>query len=54
MNLTKLKYIVEIADSGSITNAAKKLFVSQPYLSKVVADFEKQFNKQIFIRTVNG
>ena len=54
MNLTKLKYIVEIADCGSITQAAKKLYVSQPYLSKVVADFEKQFNKQIFIRTVNG
>lgn len=54
MNLTKLKYIVEIADCGSITQAAKKLYVSQPYLSKVVADFEKQLNKQIFIRNANG
>lgn len=54
MNLTKLKYIVEIADCGSITQAAKKLYVSQPYLSKVVADFEKQINKQIFVRNANG
>lgn len=54
MNLTKLKYIVEIADCGSITQAAKKLYISQPYLSKVVADFEKQINKQIFVRNANG
>lgn len=54
MNLTKLKYIVEIADCGSITQAAKKLYVSQPYLSKVVTDFEKQVNKQIFVRNANG
>lgn len=54
MNLTKLKYIVTIADCGSITKASEKLFVSQPYLSKVVADFEKHVNKQIFIRNNNG
>lgn len=54
MNLIKLKYIIEIADCGSITKAAKKLFVSQPYLSKVVTDFEKQLNKQIFVRHTNG
>ena len=40
MNLQQLKYIVEIADCHSITKASQKLFVSQPYLSKVVSDFE--------------
>lgn len=54
MNLTKLKYIVEIADCGSVTKASKKLYVSQPYLSKTITDFEKQINKQIFIRNTNG
>ena len=54
MNLQQLRYIVEIADSRSITKASKKLFVSQPYLSKVVSDFEARAKKQIFIRCRNG
>lgn len=54
MNLQQLKYIVEIADCHSITKASKKLFVSQPYLSKVVSDFEARVKKQIFIRHNNG
>ena len=54
MNLQQLRYIVEIADSCSITKASKKLFVSQPYLSKVVSDFEARAKKQIFIRCRNG
>lgn len=54
MNLQQLRYIVEIADSRSITKASKKLFVSQPYLSKVVSDFEARVKKQIFIRCRNG
>lgn len=54
MNLQQLKYIVEIANCGSITKASKKLFVSQPYLSKVVSDFEAKINKQIFVRHNHG
>lgn len=54
MNLQQLKYIVEIADCHSITKASKKLFVSQPYLSKVVSDFEARVKKQIFNRYSNG
>lgn len=54
MNLQQLKYLVTIADCHSITKASKKLFVSQPYLSKVVSDFEAKINKQLFIRHNNG
>lgn len=54
MTLQQLKYIVEIADCRSVTNASKKLFVSQPYLSKVIADVESKLKKQIFIRSSNG
>ena len=54
MNLQQLRYIVEIADCRSITKAAKKLFVSQPYLSKVVADFEARMKNQVFIRYNSG
>lgn len=54
MNLQQLRYIVEIADCHSITKASRRLFVSQPYLSKVVSDFEAKLNRQIFIRYNNG
>lgn len=54
MKLQQLKYIVEIADCHSITKASKKLYVSQPYLSKVVADMEEKLKKQIFNRCSNG
>lgn len=54
MNLQKLKYIVEIADCGSITKAVNKLFISQPYLSKIISDFEMHINKKIFVRKNHG
>lgn len=54
MNLQQLKYLVTIADCHSITKASKALFVSQPYLSKVVSDFEAKINKQLFVRYNNG
>lgn len=54
MNLQQLKYLVTIADCHSITKASKALFVSQPYLSKVVSDFETKINKQLFVRYNNG
>lgn len=54
MKLQHLKYIVEIADCHSITKASKKLFVSQPYLSKVVAEAESRLKKQLFVRHSRG
>lgn len=54
MNLQKLKYIIEIADNHSITKASKKLFVSQPYLSKIISELETHLNTKIFIRNNNG
>ena len=54
MNLQQLKYLVTIVDCHSITKASKALFVSQPYLSKVVSDFETKINKQLFVRYNNG
>lgn len=54
MNLQHLRYLVEIADCRSITKAAKKLYVSQPYLSKVVSNFEQRFGKKLFLRCNPG
>ena len=46
MTLQQLRYIIEIAQSGSISLAAQRLFITQPSLSKSVADLEKEMAKQ--------
>lgn len=54
MTLQQLKYIVEIYHCGSITEAARKLFVAQPSLSKVVKDLEHEFGITILMRSRHG
>ena len=41
MTLQQMKYIIAIVQYGSITEAAKRLFISQPSLSNAVKDIEK-------------
>ena len=41
MTLQQLKYMITIAETGSITTAAQRLFIAQPSLSKSVAELEK-------------
>lgn len=50
-NLRKLSYIVAVADSGSITGAARHLNISQPALSAMIKATEEEFGFQIFIRS---
>lgn len=47
-------YIVEIADSGSFSQAARNLFVSQPSLSYAVKQVEKKLGIPIFERSGSG
>lgn len=54
MNLQHLQYITEIENCGSITKAADKLYVSQPYLSKILRETEEEFQITIFVRGKNG
>lgn len=54
MTLQQLKYIISIAESGSITSAAQKLLVSQPSLSKAVSELEKEMEITIFYRNNRG
>ena len=48
MNTQKMRYLLKIADLGSITEAAAQLYVSQPALSQVVAYMEQKYNIKIF------
>lgn len=42
MTLQQLTYLVTVADCGNITEAAEKLFVSQPSLSTAISNLEKE------------
>ena len=54
MTLQQLRYIIEVANQGSINEAEKKLFITQPSLSNAIKDIEKEFNIEIFQRTNKG
>lgn len=54
MTLQQLQQVITIADCGSMNEAAKKLFVSQPNLSSVVKDLEEETGITIFLRSNRG
>ena len=54
MNMTHLKYAAEVARTGSISQAAENLFMSQPNLSKAIKEFESRLGFAIFRRTSRG
>lgn len=54
MTLQQLKYIVTIAETGSLSEAAKELFLSQPSLTKSVKALEEEMDVVIFSRTNKG
>lgn len=54
MTLQQLKYVVEIAKCGSITKAARQLFISQPSLSTAIMELENEIGITIFNRTNKG
>lgn len=54
MTLLQLKYIVTIAESGSLNEAAKRLYLAQPSLTSAVKDLENELGITIFSRTNKG
>ena len=54
MTLQQLKYVTTVAQTGTISDAAKKLFISQPSLTKAVRELEKEMEITIFERTNRG
>lgn len=54
MNISNIKYILEIEKCGSITLASKRLFVAQPNLSKIVKEVESEYDITIFSRSPKG
>lgn len=54
MKLQQLIYAVKVAECGSITEAARRLFVSQPSVTSAIHDLEQEMNVRIFDRTNKG
>ena len=54
MTLQQLKYVITIADCGSMNEAAKRLYLSQPSLSETVMSLEEEIGVELFIRTNRG
>ncbi len=54
MTLQQLRQVIMIANVGSMNEAAKRLYISQPNLSSVVKDLEEETGITIFIRTNRG
>lgn len=54
MTLQQLKYIIMVAEKGSITEAAKELYLSQPSLSGAIKEVEKEVRLIIFNRCRSG
>ena len=54
MTVQQLKYILKVAEVGSITEAAKMLFISQPSLSNSIKETEKEAGITIFYRSRTG
>ncbi len=54
MTIQQCKYVLEIAKTGSFTQAAKQLFIAQSSLSISVKSLEQELNIKIFERSGNG
>ena len=54
MTLQQLKYLVTVAECGSISEAAQKLFISQPSLSAAIQNLEKEMGVTAFSRSSKG
>jgi LysR family hca operon transcriptional activator len=55
MELRHLRYFIAVAETGSLTEAAKhRLYTSQPSLSRQIRDLEDQVGVELLSRSVHG
>lgn len=54
MTIQQLQYVLEIAKTGSVSKAAKNLFLSQPNLSNAIKNLEHELGMVIFERNPMG
>lgn len=54
MTIQQLQYVLEISRTGSVSKAAKTLYLSQPNLSNAIKNLENELGITIFERTPMG
>ena len=54
MTLQQIRYVIAIEQQGSFSEAAKKMFISQPSISAMVKDLEAELGITIFQRSRQG
>ncbi len=54
MTITQLRYVISVAEAGSMNEASRILFVSQPSLSASIHELEEEIGIDIFFRTSRG
>lgn len=54
MRIEELQYFMKVVEVGNMTQAAKDLFISQPSLSKAIANLEGEMGVKLFQRTAKG
>lgn len=54
MTLQQLRYVVCVAETKTISEAAQKMFISQPSLTAAIKELEQELNIKIFSRTNKG
>lgn len=54
MKLEHLDYVIQVFQTGSISKAASNLYLSQPYLSSVLKNLEKELKITLFTRNEKG
>ncbi|WP_427813489.1 LysR family transcriptional regulator [Enterococcus sp. 22-H-5-01] len=54
MRIQQLQYLEKIAETGSMNEAAKQLFISQPSLTQAIKELETEYQIQLFYRSKTG
>ena len=53
MKIVQLEYFCAVTECHGITQAAQKLYVTQPAISNAIRELEKEFSVNLFIRSKN-
>ena len=53
MKIVQLEYFCMVSHYHSITQAAQKLYVTQPAISNAIKELEKEFSVSLFVRSKN-
>ncbi len=54
MNILHMKYVVEVAQCGSLNKASEKLMIAPPNLSRCIKELEADLGIRVFERTSKG